>query len=189
MAIGDKSYTVEINDSEFEREGWKNARYKGTKLTAAKINKFTQGDISFGQELVIEQFSKTIYVFNQANTSFETIAGIFYPNTDEFGQTLNDTKIVGVTRFKIDRAVTFNVGNPNDFSQIEPGNDPNDPSFNYFDTLLKTDFALFNSCSIKFFDNTNNGFTKPTYTVGYNRGDLSPAAAFSNQVVQVQIFQ
>ena len=46
MAIGDKLYNVEINDSEFEREGWKNARYKGTKLTAAKINKFTQGDES-----------------------------------------------------------------------------------------------------------------------------------------------
>ena len=33
MAIGDNSYTVEINDSEFEREGWKRGRYKGTKLT------------------------------------------------------------------------------------------------------------------------------------------------------------
>ena len=66
MAIGDKSYTVEINDSEFEREGWKNSRYKGTKLTAAKINEFTKGDVTFGTEPVIEQYSKTVYVFNQA---------------------------------------------------------------------------------------------------------------------------
>ena len=37
MAIGDKSHEIEINDSELEREGWKRGRYKGTKLTAAKI--------------------------------------------------------------------------------------------------------------------------------------------------------
>jgi hypothetical protein len=178
MAIGDKSYTVEINDSEFEREGWKNARYKGTKLTAAKINNFRAGDISFGREPVIEQFSKTIYVFNQADNSFESLAGTFYPTTDEFNQTLNDKKIVGATRFKIDRAVTFNIGNPSDFSQIEPGNDSNDPTFNYFDTLVKTDFSLFSSCSVKFFDNTNNAFVKPSYIVGYNRGGFSPAATF-----------
>ena len=37
MPIGDKIYNVEINDSEFERIGWQNAPYKGTKLTSAKI--------------------------------------------------------------------------------------------------------------------------------------------------------
>ena len=31
MPIGDKVYNVEINDSELEREGWKNSRYTGTK--------------------------------------------------------------------------------------------------------------------------------------------------------------
>jgi hypothetical protein len=178
MAIGDKSYTVEINDSEFEREGWKRGRYKGTKLISSKINKFTEGDITFGREPVIEQFSRTVYVFNQADNSFESLAGIFYPTTDEFNQTLNDKRIIGSTRFKIDRAITFTIGNPKDFSQIEPGVDKDDPTFNYFDTLVKTDFSLFSSCSVKFFDNTNNGFVKPKYTVGYNRGDFNPAVAF-----------
>jgi hypothetical protein len=178
MAIGDKSYTVEINDSEFEREGWKRGRYKGTKLISSKINKFTEGDITFGREPVIEQFSRTVYVFNQADNSFESIAGIFYPTEDEFTQTLTDKSIIGATRFKIDRAITFTVGNPKDFSQIEPGVDKDDPTFNYFDTLVKTDFSLFSSCSVKFFDNTNNGFVKPKYTVGYNRGDFNPAVAF-----------
>ena len=63
MPIGDKSYTVEINDSEFEREGWKNSRYKGTKLTAAKINEFTEGDITFGTEPVIEQYIIFEFIF------------------------------------------------------------------------------------------------------------------------------
>ena len=172
MPIGDKVYNVEINDSELEREGWKNSRYKGTKLTGAKINKFTQGDITFGTNPVIEQFSKTVYVFNQADTSFESLAGIFYPTEDEFAQTLTDKSTIGATRFKIDRAVTFTVGQPNNFSQIEPGTNKDDPSFNYFDTLLKTDLALFNSCSVRFFDNANNGFVKPLYSILYNRGDF-----------------
>jgi hypothetical protein len=178
MAIGDKKYDLEINDSEFERIGWQNARYRGTKLTSNKINKFTEGDITFGREPVIEQFSRTIYVFNQADNSFESLAGTFYPTTDEFNQTLNDKKIVGATRFKIDRAITFTIGNPRDFSQIEPGADKDDPSFHSFDTLVKTDLALLNSCSVRFFDNANNGFVRPKYTVGYNRGDFKPAVAF-----------
>ncbi len=178
MAIGDKSYTVEMNDSEFEREGWKRGRYKGTKLTSAKINKFTPGDVTYGKEPVIEQYTKTVYVFNQANNSFGVNAGVFYPSTDEFEQTLPDKQIIGAVNFKIDRAVTFTVGNPRDFSQIEPGTDKEDPSFHYFDTLLKTDLSLFNSCSVRFFDNVNNGFVKSKYIVGYNKGEFTPAASY-----------
>lgn len=178
MAIGDNLYTVEINDSEFEREGWKRGRYKGTKLTAAQINKFTEGDVTFGKEPVIEQYSKTIYVFNKANSSFESNAGIFYPTTDEFTQTLPDKTIIDTTNFKIDRAVTFNINDPSDFSQIEPGANENDPSFHLFDTQVKHDLALFNTCSVRFFDNANNGFVKPQYIVGYNRGEFKPAAAY-----------
>ena len=42
MAIGDKKYDLEINDSEFERIGWQNARYRGTKLTSNKIKKHNE---------------------------------------------------------------------------------------------------------------------------------------------------
>ena len=178
MAIGDKAYTVEINDSELEREGWKRGRFKGTKLTGAKISKFSPGDITYGKEPVIEQYTKTVYVFSQVDNSFETNAGIFYPTLDEFNQTLNDKIIVGSARFVIDRAVTFTVGDPRNFSQIEPGVNEDDPSFHYFDTLFKKDLSLFDSCSVRFFDNANNGFVKPKYEVVYNKGEFKPAAAY-----------
>ncbi len=178
MAIGDKIYNLEINDSEFEREGWKNARYKGSKLKATQINKFNEGDISFANQPVIEQYSKTVYVFNQANHSFEILDNVFYPTIDEFGQTLSDQRIVGSSQFTIDRAVTFTVGNPVNFSQIEPGINEDESNYIYFDRLIKTDLAMFNSCSVRFFDNSNNGFVKPSYVVGHNRGKFLPAAAF-----------
>jgi len=178
MAIGDKIYNLEINDSEFEREGWKNARYKGSKLKATQINKFSKGDISFANQPVIEQYSKTVYVFNQSNHSFKTLAGNFYPSTDEFGQTLPDKKIVGAAEFTIDRAVTFEVGNPSNFSQLDPGTNQNEINHVYFDRLIKNDLAMYNSCSVRFFDNENNGFVKSIYTVGHNRGEFKPIAAY-----------
>ena len=178
MPIGDKIHNIEINDSEFERIGWQNARYRGTKLTSAKINEYNRGDITFGLKPVIEQYSRTVYVFNQVENSFEALSGLFYPSTDEHFQSLPDKIIVGSAQFKIDRAVTFELDDPADNSQIQPGIDGNDPSFYYFDTLMKTDLAIFNSCSVKFFDNSNNGFVKPFYTVGYNQGEFTPAAAY-----------
>ena len=175
MAIGDKSHEIEINDSELEREGWKRGRYKGTKLTAAKINKFTDGDISYGTDPVIEQFSKTVYVFSRAINSFEATLNTFYPSTDEFNQLLENKSIVGSTSFTLDRAVTFNLDDPTDFSQIDiTTNDFKSVSRNSIDS----DLALFSSCSVKFFNNVNNAFVKDSYTVGYNRGEFIPAAIY-----------
>jgi hypothetical protein len=178
MPIGDKIHNIEINDSEFEREGWKNSRYKGTKLTGAKINEFNRGDITYGLNPVIEQYSRAVYVFNYVQDSFEALSGQFYPTTDEFSQTLPDKTIIGCAKFKIDRAIVFEIGNTNNHTQISPGVDNKDPNYYYFDTLMKTDLSIHSSCSVRFFDNANNGFTKPFYIVGHNQGDFTPAAAY-----------
>ena len=81
------------------------------------------------------------------------------------------------------------MDNPSNFSQIDPGINEDESNYIYFDNLIKTDLAIFNSCSVRFFDNTNNGFVKPTYIVGHNRGKFLPAAAFflsSSEGVKVQ---
>ena len=176
MAIGDKIYDLEINDSELEREGFQRGRYKGTKLTGAKINKFTKGDISFGTEPVIEQFSKTVYVFSRMNNSFESNINTFWPTLDEFGQELLERTIIGSTAFTIDRAVTFTIDDPSSFDQTDIPN--TNVNGHVTENLIKTDLALLSSCSVKFFDNANNGFVKPNYIIGYNRGSFSPAAIY-----------
>ena len=107
MAVGDKLYNLEINDSEYERIGWQRGRYLGTKITSKKINVFTPGDKSFGKTAVIDKFSRSVYVFSRANNSFETPAGQFYPSTDEFTQTLPQQNIEGATAFNIDRIMRF----------------------------------------------------------------------------------
>ena len=74
MAIGDKAYTVEINDSELEREGWKRGRFKGTKLTGAKISKFSPGDITYGKNPVISSKITAIFVGSTLTDGLENTA-------------------------------------------------------------------------------------------------------------------
>ena len=62
MAIGDNIFDVEINDSEFEREGWKNSRYNGSKLTGQAVNFFLKGDVSYGINPVIENKTSCIFL-------------------------------------------------------------------------------------------------------------------------------
>jgi len=59
-----RSFDVEFDDALLDLEGWKNPRYNGSKLTGAKINKFTAGDITFGSNPVIENKIVALYVGN-----------------------------------------------------------------------------------------------------------------------------
>tara|TARA_R110001592_G_scaffold251282_1_gene513946 strand:+ start:511 stop:8013 length:7503 start_codon:yes stop_codon:yes gene_type:complete len=52
---------VEFEDSLIDLAGWKNSRYDGSKLTGAKINKYTAGDITYGLNPVVEQKSTALY--------------------------------------------------------------------------------------------------------------------------------
>ena len=57
-----KEYDVEFDDALLDLAGWKNPRYNGSKLTGAKVNQFTKGDISYGLNPVIENKSACIFL-------------------------------------------------------------------------------------------------------------------------------
>ena len=59
-----KQFTVEFDDALLDLEGWKRPRYNGSKLTAAKINKYTAGDITYGKTPVLEKKTNAIYIAN-----------------------------------------------------------------------------------------------------------------------------
>ena len=54
-------YNVEFDDALLDLAGWKNPRYNGSKLTGKRINQFSQGDVSYGLNPVIE--NKTACIF------------------------------------------------------------------------------------------------------------------------------
>ncbi len=53
--------SVEFDDSLIEMETWKRSRYKGSQLTAAKINEYTVGDITYGLNPVLKNNSTALY--------------------------------------------------------------------------------------------------------------------------------
>ena len=56
-----KSFDIEFDDSILETKFWK-SRSEGSQLTATSINKFIEGDISFGKNPVIENKIAALYV-------------------------------------------------------------------------------------------------------------------------------
>ncbi len=45
--LGNKEFSVELNDAVFETKAWKGSRYDGHQLEATKINTFTAGDVTY----------------------------------------------------------------------------------------------------------------------------------------------
>jgi hypothetical protein len=52
---------IEFDDSLLDLAGWKRSRYDGSRLTGAKIGKYTAGDITYGLNPVVDQKSTTLY--------------------------------------------------------------------------------------------------------------------------------
>ena len=60
--IGDIDYNVEFNDSVLSTKTWNNPRYDGSKTETQVLNKFTQGDITYGKRTAVQNYSRNIYV-------------------------------------------------------------------------------------------------------------------------------
>ena len=52
---------TEFDDALTNLAGWNTPRYKGVKLTGAKINEYTEGDITYGLNPVLEDRSTALY--------------------------------------------------------------------------------------------------------------------------------
>jgi hypothetical protein len=67
--ISQSALYAQVQDSNYvSGSAWTTGRYTGTKLTSATYNKFTTGDISYGQKAVIDNYSDYFAVFSN-NTS------------------------------------------------------------------------------------------------------------------------
>lgn len=60
--IGDIDYNVEFNDSVLSTKTWGNARYDGCETKTQVLNKFTEGDISYGKKTAVQKYSRNIYI-------------------------------------------------------------------------------------------------------------------------------
>ena len=63
-SFAERQLTAEFDDALVDQLAWKNSRYDGARLTGAKINKFTTGDVTYQDLPVITKQSTAIYIAN-----------------------------------------------------------------------------------------------------------------------------
>ena len=166
--LGNKEFSVELNDAVFETEAWRSSRYKGHQLEASKINKFTEGDKTFGKTPIVEKYSRNIYIGNAIigydndptdfnptpgfqKKSFITFEGFFTVNSDD---TTTDQRVI----FK----------------------DENEKKG--FDRAFREDFKIGSKCSIQLLDKGVDQKLKDSYTVDFNEGLLSRVLEYSSSI-------
>ena len=155
-----RSFDVEFDDALLDLEGWKNPRYDGSKLTGAKINKFTAGDITFGSNPVIESKIVALYVGN-------TLIG---GNGEENAY----TEITDHSYATIDKILLINLGDDS-VELIDRQN--TDPIA--FKRFIDKDLSEGSGVNFKLLDFSVENALKPVHAVKFNRGSLQKIYAYT----------
>ena len=155
-----RSFDVEFDDALLDLEGWKNPRYDGSKLTGAKINKFTAGDITFGSNPVIENKILALYVGN-------TLIG---GNGEENAY----TEITDHSYATIEKILLIDLGDDS-VELIDRQN--TDPIA--FKRFIDKDLSEGSGVNFKLLDFSVENALKPVHAVKFNRGSLQKIYAYT----------
>ena len=155
-----RSFDVEFDDALLDLEGWKNPRYNGSKLTGAKINKFTAGDITFGSNPVIENKIVALYVGN-------TLIG-------GDGEENAYTEITDHSYATIDKILLIDLGDDS-VELIDRQN--TDPIA--FKRFIDRDLPEGSGVNFKLLDFSTENALKPVHAVKFNRGSLQKIYAYT----------
>lgn len=142
---------IQFDDSLLEMETWKRSRYEGSKLTAAKLNEYTAGDITYGLNPVLSQnatalyFGKSIIGADGEDNSLTTIKNHSYIDIE---------KIIIINKYK-DTVTTIDVNNE---------------KFKGINGYLAKDFKDGSSFNIKILDDKITHKLKKSYTSKFNQG-------------------
>ena len=155
-----RSFDVEFDDALLDLEGWKNPRYDGSKLTGAKINKFTAGDITFGSNPVIENKIVALYVGN-------TLIG-------GDGEENAYTEITDHSYATIEKILLIDLGDDS-VELIDRQN--TDPIA--FKRFIDRDLPEGSGINFKLLDFSTENALKPVHAVKFNRGSLQKIYAYT----------
>jgi len=159
MAIK-KEYNVEFDDSLLDLAGWKNPRYEGSKLTGVEINKFTQGDATYGKNPVIENKVVALYIGN-------TLIG-------GDGEEDAYTEITNHSYATVDKILIIDL--TDDSVQIIDRQNYNPIAFRRH---VDRDLFEGSSVHIKLLDFSVENALKPRHAVKFNRGSLQKVYAYT----------
>ena len=158
-SFSERQLTAEFDDALVDQAAWKNSRYDGSKLTAAQINKFTQGDKSYQTLPVITNQSTAIYIAN-------TVVG---GTEDEQFATIKNHSYIGINKILI--------VNPQD-NTVQVLDKTTEP-FNEFHRFITNDFPTGNKAFIKIIDESIQTNLKGHHRVKMNKGYLVKSFDFN----------
>ena len=162
MAIK-KDFNVEFNDSLLDLTGWKNPRYEGSKLTGVEINKFTQGDVTYGKNPVIENKVVALYIGN-------TLIG-------GDGEEDAYTEITNHSYATVDKILIIDL--TDDSVQIIDRQNYNPVAFRRH---VDRDLFEGSSVHIKLLDFSVENALKPRHAVKFNRGSLQKVYSYTANI-------
>lgn len=182
--LGEKDYIIEFNDSVLSTKTWNNPRYDGCETKTQILNKFTQGDISYGKKTAVQKYSRNIYVGQRILGYLDdlyTDLAHNSPQTPDF----NTGKYTGFPDWSY--VVLDKVFTVNDDDSLEQARKFETPATESADGLgreFKSDFIIGTKCNIidytDVIDPINGLATKPAlqsqYTVQFNKGLLGKIA-------------
>ena len=156
-----KEFSVEFDDALLDLDGWKNPRYNGSKLTGVLINRFTEGDITYGKNPVIENQISALYIGRtiidgEEEPSRTKIQGHSYVAIDKI-------LLIDVETDKVQIIERQSIINPN------TGTVGNELAFKRFITKDLFEGSVIN---IRLIDKTIQNSLKTNHRVKFNRGSL-----------------
>ena len=158
--LGNKEYSVEINDAVMETEAWRSSRYNGRQLEASQINVSKKNDIGNNDKSpIIQRHSKNIYIGNR-------VIGF-----DDDPTQFNPTPGFKLKSF-INVEGYFTINSDDTVSKVGINfNDTN--SRKGFERSFREDFSVGTKASIIILDKGVEHNLKDKYTVDFNEGLLS----------------
>ena len=154
------NYNFEFNDSVLETKGWNSSRYDGRQLSAAKINEFTEGDITYGKTPVVQNYTRNIYVGSK-------IVKLDHPGLlDDTLLPIDDFSYVQSNYF-----ITVNENGSITHNRLEDTDTKITEKISFYRSFYG-DFPLDSTCNITIFDNKTKNNLKSSYPIYFNGGQL-----------------
>lgn len=173
--IGEVDYNVEFNDSVLSTKTWSNPRYDGCETKTQELNKFTNGDITYGKRAAVQKYSRNIYVGKKILGYLDDLyldLAHTQPNTGSF----NTGKYTGFPDWSFVILEKFYTVNEDDsLEQAQKFEVAATESADPLSREFKSDFIEGTKCNIIDYSDTPSNLNI-NYTVNYNKGLLGKIA-------------
>lgn len=162
--VGGDEYSVEINDSNYSADAWKNSRYEGVKTQTITLNKISPNDITSGKTAAAQKYSRNIYLGN-------FVVGM----TDEGTEDNSLTHFPNFTYIGLNSYLTINDDDTFDKISLEDTEDNFDSRKAYYRTFTE-DFDIGTSCKLVLNDFSVRNNLRDRYNIFWNEGQLVKVA-------------